>query len=359
MVRKKHSFPSMDEFKSTTTLAHNDQNSTKVPVESTTSLDNYNPYEHRHLQYSNTFSGALIHILKGSLGSGLLAVPRAFMNAGLLVGSLGTIFIGIICTHTVHLLVAASKKVCIETKTPSLGFPETAEAVFQNGPAGLRSNAVYIVFISESITKLVAYYHPPAQDWGEYFKIVLLILLIFFCQIRELKQLVPFSFIANLTMVTAFGITAYYMFKEIKDVDVSDRKMATGLSGIPSFFSTIVFAMEGIGTIMPVENTMVTDSFIGCPGVLNSAMTMVVIFYTAVGFCGYVAYGDKTEATITQNLPSQDVLAQVVQACISIAIFFTFMLQYYVPIDITWRRLSPTCPKKNKTSPKSLSGPLP
>lgn len=38
-------------------------------------------------------------------------------------------------------------------------------------------------------------------------------------------------------------------------------------------------------------------------------------------------------------------LAQVVQASISLAIFFTFMLQYYVPIDITWRRLEPYIPK--------------
>ncbi|XP_023022900.1 proton-coupled amino acid transporter-like protein pathetic isoform X2 [Leptinotarsa decemlineata] len=369
MTKKKHTFPSTDDFKSTTTLANNDQISTKLSMESTISLDKvYNPYEHRILQHPNTFSGALIHILKGSLGSGLLAIPRAFMNAGLLVGIFGTIFIGFICTHTVQLLVSASQKVCKETKTPSLGFAETAQVVFENGPKGLRSwsnfakifvevaltlthfvgNAVYIVFISESITKLVAFYHPPAADWGQYFKVVLLILLILFCQIRELKHLVPFSFIANLTMVTAFGITAYYMFRELKDVQVSDRKLATGLSGIPSFFSTVVFAMEGIGTIMPVENSMTDNSFIGCPGVLNTAMTMVVTFYTMVGLCGYLAYGDKTEATITQNLPSQDVLAQTVQACISTAIFFTFMLQYYVPIDITWRRLKPHISKEKQ-----------
>ncbi|CAH1174127.1 unnamed protein product [Phaedon cochleariae] len=369
MVKKKLDLSSIKDFKSTTTLANNDLNSTKLSMESMSSLEKiYDPYEHRVLQHPNTFSGALIHILKGSLGSGLLAVPRAFMNAGLVVGAIGTILIGIICTHTVHLLVAASQKVCRDTKTPSLGFAETAEAVFNNGPRGLRSwskfaklfvevslilthfvgNAVYVVFISESITKLVAYYYEPASSWSQYVKLVLLLLLILFCQIRELKHLVPFSFIANLTMVIALGITAYYMVVEMGHVDPSERNLATNISGIPSFFSTIVFAMEGIGTIMPVENTMVQDKFIGCPGVLNSAMSMVVVFYTAVGFCGYYAYGDDTEATITQNLPSKEILAQVVQLCISLAIFFTFMLQYYVPIDITWRRLEPHVPKQRQ-----------
>lgn len=116
--------------------------------------------------------------------------------------------------------------------------------------------------------------------------------------------MIPFSFIANGTMFIALGITLYYMFTEIKDVDIRDRHAATTVANLPSFFSTVVFAMEGIGTIMPVENSMMKDQFIGCPGVLNSAMAVVVGLYTCMGFFGYLVYGENTQATITQNLPS-------------------------------------------------------
>ncbi|XP_056648490.1 proton-coupled amino acid transporter-like protein pathetic isoform X2 [Diorhabda carinulata] len=364
MTKKKFELDSPNNFNSTTTLANNEQISTQISIESIDKI--YSPYEHRILAHPNSFLGALIHILKGSLGSGLLAVPRAFLNSGLLVGVIGTMLIGFICTYTVHLLVSASQKICIKKKIPSLGFAETAEAVFDNGPPNIKKfskvaklfveialtmthfvgNAVYIVFISESMAKLIGSHYEPAKYWSQYFKIIILILLIIFCQIRELKHLVPFSFLANATMVLALAITGYYMVKDMTLVDPSERKLATSISGIPTFFTTIIFAMEGIGTIMPVENSMVTDSFIGCPGVLNVAMTFVVTFYTVIGFCGYYAFGDKTEATITQNLPDDEVLAQVVQASISIAIFFTFMLQYYVPIDITWRRMKPHIPQE-------------
>lgn len=64
--------------------------------------------------------------------------------------------------------------------------------------------------------------------------------------------------------------------------------------------------MEGIGTIMPVENSMIEPTFLGCPGVLNSAMTAVVCLYTAIGFFGYYRYGDLTDATISKNLPSSE-----------------------------------------------------
>lgn len=56
--------------------------------------------------YSTT--GSLVHLLKSSLGTGILAMPMAFKNAGLLFGAIGTIVVGIICTHCVHILVSLS-----------------------------------------------------------------------------------------------------------------------------------------------------------------------------------------------------------------------------------------------------------
>lgn len=366
----KEKYPStftMDNFSSTATLANNDQ--IKIPLGSTDKVSEtkeYNPYEHRQLEHPNTFSGALIHLLKSSLGTGILAIPRAFKSAGLVVGIIGTIFIGFLCTHTIHILVVASQEMCKKSKIPSLGYAETAEEVFRNGgPKALRpfaraaknfveislvltyfvGNAVYIVFITESITKLLSVHFKDAESWYPYLIITVMVLLIICCQIRELKHLVPFSFIANTTMIIAFLITLYYTFSGIKDVKFSDRKLANHISGIPSFFGTVVFAMEGIGTIMPVENSMVKPQFIGCPGVLNIAMTSVIALYTSIGLFGYIRYGEDTEATITKNLPSDEIPSQVVQVSISLAVFFTFMLQYYVPIDITWRRLKDSIPE--------------
>lgn len=92
----------------------------------------------------------------------------------------------------------------------------------------------------------------------------------------------------------------------MKEVKFSDTNLANDVSGIPSFFATVIFAMEGIGTIMPVENSLTKPQFVGCPGVLNIAMTVVVTLYSSIGFFGYLRYGEGTEATITKNLPSEE-----------------------------------------------------
>jgi len=55
---------------------------------------------------------------------------------------------------------------------------------------------------------------------------------------------------------------------------------------------------------MPLENNMKTPShFLGCPGVLNFGMTIVIMLYSAVGFFGFLRYGEDTKGSITLNLP--------------------------------------------------------
>lgn len=62
--------------------------------------------------------------------------------------------------------------------------------------------------------------------------------------------------------------------------------------------------MEGIGVVMPVENTMKKPQhFLGCPGVLNIAMITVITLYTVIGFFGYVRYGNDVKGSVTMNLP--------------------------------------------------------
>ena len=79
---------------------------------------------------SNT--DTIIHLLKGNIGTGILAMPDAIKNSGLLVGNIGeaprhlkhfkTLFSGLvfmasICIHCMHLLVNNSQELCRRTGT--------------------------------------------------------------------------------------------------------------------------------------------------------------------------------------------------------------------------------------------------
>lgn len=91
---------------------------------------------------------------------------------------------------------------------------------------------------------------------------------------------------------------------------------------------------------MSLENNMKTPThFIGCPGVLNTGMFCVVLLYSTVGFFGYWRYGEQTKASITLNPKQDEVLAQSAKLMIAVAIFLTYGLQFYVPMEIIWKNL--------------------
>ena len=48
------------------------------------------------------------------------------------------------------------------------------------------------------------------------------------------------------------------------------------------------------------------QDMLGYNGVLNTSMTLVVALYVAMGFYGYLRYGETVDATITLNLPAED-----------------------------------------------------
>ena len=84
---------------------------------------------------------------------------------------------------------------------------------------------------------------------------LLMVPLVPLCQLRLLKHLVPCSFIANTCIVLGLGITLYYIFKDIPDPSTSGRRYGVGtIEGMPIFFATALFAMEGIGSVRCTEN---------------------------------------------------------------------------------------------------------
>lgn len=86
--------------------------------------------------------------------------------------------------------------------------------------------------------------------------------------------------------------------------------------------------------VLPLENNLKSpEDFAGCLGVLNSGMTIVAILYTAVGFFGYLKYGDAVKGSITLNL-GDNLLAQLVRLAMAIAIFLSYTIQFYVPVNI-------------------------
>lgn len=315
----------------------------------------YNPYQHREVKHPTSYFDTLIHLLKASLGTGILAMPSAFKNAGYVVGTLGTVIIGILCTFTIHLLITSSYELCIKRKIPSLTYPGTAAAAFEEGPRCTKkfapfarmmtnlflvlyqigSSCIYVVFIASNIKAVGDIYFGSNTDVRMYM-VYILVPLILISWIRNLKLLAPFSSIATCLTIVSFTLIFYYIFRETPSF--SGREPVGTVKSIPLFFGTVLFAMEAIGMVLPLENEMKNPKKFGSVfGVLNASMLPISLLYTCVGLLGYMKYGEGTKGSITLDLPQDELLSQVVKLLLSLSIYICYALSNYVAFDILWK----------------------
>lgn len=274
--------------------------------------------------FSSDFE-TLIHFVKGCLGSGILSMPFAFLNAGLWFGFVATFIIGVICTYCVHILIKCAYILCQRIQVPSLDYAGLAEAAFLCGHENLKkwsrlahflvrlflvlyqlgTCCIYVTLIASSIQQVVEFHSDFRIDIRLYI-LMLLLPLILSNFVRELKYLVYYSLVANITMCIGLGCTLYYILTDLPAT--TERDYVGDPKFIPMFFGIVIFALEGIGVVMPLENNMKNPNhFLGCPGVLNIGMALVTILYATFGFLGFLRYGTTTDGSITLNLPMDDV----------------------------------------------------
>ncbi|KAL6426251.1 hypothetical protein ACFW04_009051 [Cataglyphis niger] len=207
--------------------------------------------------------------------------------------------------------------------------------------------SVYAVIVAANFKQIIEHYQD--NDAGEYsirlITAYLLIPMILLSWVPDLKYLAPVSMVANIFMGTGLGITFYYLVWDIPPL--SSIPLVGSIETFPQFFSITIFAMEAIGVVMPLENSMKTPQhLVGICGVLNKGMSGVTLVYIFLGFLGYVKYQDETMGSITLNLPTEEIAAQVVKILIALAVFCTFGLQFYVCLDIGWNFIKHRFEKK-------------
>ena len=183
---------------------------------------------------------------------------------------------------------------------------------------------VYFVFCSQNLKKICDLHFGQLNYHG--YMAIILVPMMALCSIRNLKYLSPVSMLANFLQFMGLGALFFYLLQDLPFswerkafatwyVSVSKFHIWTLYivfliflifrGQLPLFFGTAIYAFEGIGVVLPIENQMRFKSELrGLNGVLNTSMVIVTCLYIAIAFFGYLKYGDNVEGSITLNLPA-------------------------------------------------------
>jgi len=291
----------------------------------------------------------IMHLVKGNIGTGLLGIPWAIHHAGIVVGPILLVIMAFICTHCMQLLVKSSKFYSRRLGVASLDYPgvmfnaarNSKYRIINQNPNFFRQlvNAflmitqlgfccVYFVFIAQNVRQVALSYWPAAPSDRAFmaFTLVPILLLSF---IRSLKVLAWFSTIANIATAASIAIIFYYILPGLATIPAPDATKP--LLELPTFFGTAIFAFEGIGVVLPLENKMRNPQHFRY--ILPLGMALVSSMYLLVGATGYYKYGDKVCGSITLNLPDEG-LASFVKILYSFVIMTSYVIQFYVPIQM-------------------------
>uniref|UniRef100_A0A8P0P1N1 Solute carrier family 36 member 2 n=1 Tax=Canis lupus familiaris TaxID=9615 RepID=A0A8P0P1N1_CANLF len=272
----------------------------------------------------------LVHLVKGNMGTGILGLPLAVKNAGILMGPLSLLAMGFTACHCMHILVRCAQHFCHRLNKPFMDYGDTVKHGLEASPsAWLRNHAhwgrrivsfflivtqlgfccVYIVFLADNLKQVVeavngtttnCHYNEtviltPTMD-SRLYMLSFLPFLVLLVLIRNLRVLTIFSMLANISMLVSLIIITQY-----------------------------------IAQVLPLENKMKDARRF--PAILSLGMSIITALYIGIGSLGYLRFGNDIKASITLNLPNCW-LYQSVKLMYSIGIFFTYALQFHVPAEI-------------------------
>ncbi|KAL2851699.1 transmembrane amino acid transporter protein-domain-containing protein [Aspergillus pseudodeflectus] len=281
-------------------------------------------------------------LLKAFIGTGIIFLPKAFRNGGILFSSITLVTVALISTFCFHLLLQCRRQY-------GGGYGDIGERIA--GPK-LRSLILASVAISQ-IGFVCACIIFTAENLRAFFLAVTpatirslttahligvqLLVLIPLALIRNISKLGPVALLADAFIL--FGLGCIY-FYDIASVATRGIGPGVKLFNSDSFTLTIgscIFTFEGIGLVLPIQSSMKRpQSF---DGLLYAVMAIITVLFTAVGALSYAAFGQDTQTEIFTNLPQDSPLVNTIQCLYSLAILVGTPIQLFPAVRIAEGKL--------------------
>lgn len=297
-------------------------------------------------------------LLKAFVGTGVLFLPKAFSNGGLLFSVGLLVFFGIL-SYWCYLVLVFSKNA-----TGVSSFAEIGNRLF--GPwfqklilfsiviSQVGFVAAYMVFTGENLR---AFFITTTGIDPSHVSMVAIIalqavILIPLSFIRDITKLSLLAAISNLFILGGLITILYHVIYELLVINKGtvgpNVEFVFNKSDFSLFIGVAIFAFEGIGLIIPIQESMIhPEKF---PKVLGQVVLTISIVFISMGTIGYLTFGENIKTVIILNLPQSSPVVNAIQLLYSIAILLSTPLQLFPAIRLVESKIF--FKKTGKTSPR-------
>ncbi|KAF2086096.1 hypothetical protein K490DRAFT_45085 [Saccharata proteae CBS 121410] len=277
-------------------------------------------------------------LLKAFIGTGIMFLPKAFNNGGILFSSITLIVVSMVTSLCFHLLLQCRKRY-------GGGYGELGEAI---GGRKIRSLILGSITISQIgfvcagiiFTAENLYSFLDAVTGREALPIstntliaVQLIFLIPLAFIRNISKLGPAALLADVCILIGLSYIYYY--------DIANITRMHGMEPTVELFNprdftltvgSAIFTFEGIGLILPIQSSMAQPEHFS--RLLYIVMLLITIVFTSVGALSYASFGSSTRTEVISNFPQDSKLVNAVQFLYSLAVLVGTPVQLFPAVRI-------------------------
>ncbi|KAI2603069.1 transmembrane amino acid transporter protein-domain-containing protein [Hypoxylon fragiforme] len=275
-------------------------------------------------------------LLKAFIGTGIMFLPKAFKNGGILFSSITMLVVAAVTMLAFHLLLACKSR-------HGGGYGDIGQAIAGDRMRGLILSSITlsqlgfvcagIVFVAENMTSfLQALAHGDSPLSPTTLILIQLIVLIPLSFIRNIAKLGPVALLADSCIL--LGVTYIYYF-DIAHLAANGIHESVVLFNPAKYTLTIgaaIFTFEGIGLILPIQSSMAKPERF--EWLLAVVMLMITVLFTAVGVLCYATFGVNTSIEIINNYPQDSKFVNAVQFLYSLAVLVGTPVQMFPAIRI-------------------------
>ncbi|KAK5174020.1 uncharacterized protein LTR77_001100 [Saxophila tyrrhenica] len=278
-------------------------------------------------------------LLKAFVGTGIMFLPKAFRNGGILFSSITLITVSIVTTVCFRLLLHCRKRyggggygeLGLEIGGPKLrsiilGSITMSQLGFVC--AGLIFTAENLLAFANAVTSV-----PSKQPFGVNALIAIqFVVLVPLALIRNISKLGPAALLADVFIGIGLVYIWWYDISAISQRGIAPTVTLFNPSSFTLTIGSAIFTFEGIGLILPIQSSMREPHKFSY--LLYLVMLIVTVIFTSVGALCYATFGEETKIQIISNFPQDSKLVNAVQFLYSMAVLVGEPVQLFPAVRI-------------------------